>query len=277
MSLRIATNFSSLLAQRNLSQVKTKQDKTLQKLASGTRITRASDDAAGLAISERMRAVIRSTSQATRNANDGIALVQTAEGALNELSNILIRLRELSIQASSDTIGDVGRSFSDKEFQQLIEEVNRIAQSTDFNGRKLLNGQGGKADFHIGIDSDIELSRLSYSATKSDVRTATLGLEGLNIKSKEDALDNLVTLDEAIDNINGNRADLGALQSRLQSTVRNLQVSQENLAEANSQIRDADLAHETTELAKNSILSNSGISVLAQANAAPNTALRLLT
>ena len=143
MGLRIATNVSSLVAQRNLDQIKRKQDKTFQRLSSGSRIVSAGDDAAGLAISDRLRGIIRSTGQAARNTNDGIALLQTAEGGLSELASILIRLKELSVQSASDTIGDIGRSFSDKEFQQLVDEIDRIANVTEFNGRKLLNGEGG--------------------------------------------------------------------------------------------------------------------------------------
>lgn len=276
MGLRIATNVTSLVAQRNLEQVKRKQDKTFQKLSSGSRIVSSGDDAAGLAISEKLRGIIRSTSQATRNANDGIALVQTAEGGLSELSNILIRLRELSIQSASDTIGSVGRSFSDKEFQQLVEEIDRIAESTEFNGRKLLNGEGDVADIHIGVNSNPALSVLSYNVSESDARTTTLGVKNLGIQTKEDALASLDTLDEAIDSINGNRASLGALQSRLQSTVSNLQISGENLSSANSKIRDADVAAETTELARSNILTNSSIAVLSQANTAAVGALKLI-
>ena len=276
MSLRIATNVTSLVAQRNLAQVKGKQDKTLQRLSSGSRIVSAGDDAAGLAISEKMRGHIRSTSQAERNASDGIALVQTAEGALQELSNIMIRLRELSVQAASDTVGDQGREFSDREFQQLVSEIDRIAGSTEFNGRKLLNGEGDRADIHIGIHADPELNRLSYNVSESDVTVGTLGLSGLNIQSKENAQGGLAQLDEAIDMVSGNRATLGAFQSRLGSVIRNLQVSKESLSSANSRIRDADVAEETTELAKSNILTNSTISVLSQANSVPVNALKLI-
>ena len=276
MSLRISTNVTSLVAQRNLNQVKGKQDRTFQKLSSGSRIVSAGDDAAGLAISERLRGDIRSTSQAARNANDGIALIQTAEGGLNELSNIIIRLRELSVQAASDTVGDTGRLFSDKEFQQLLLEVDRISGGTEFNGRKLLNGEGEQADIQIGINSDPFLNRLTYNVSETDVQTSSLGIDGLNITTKEGAQDGLAKLDSAIDTIGNNRSTLGALQSRLNSMVRNLQISKENLSSANSQIRDMDVAEETTELARSNILANSTISVLSQANTAPLSALKLL-
>ena len=276
MGLRIATNITSLVAQRNLEQVKRKQDKTFQKLSSGSRIVSSGDDAAGLAISERLRGIIRSTTQATRNANDGIALIQTAEGGLSELSDILIRLRELSVQSASDTIGDVGRSFSDKEFQELVEEIDRIAQSTEFNGRTLLNGEGERADIHIGVNSNPELSILSYDVSQSDARTTTLGIDGLGVLGKKEALESLDVIDGAIDAINGNRAGLGALQSRLQSTVNNLMVSKENVSSANSKIRDTDVAAETTELARSNILTNASIAVLSQANMASGGALKLI-
>ena len=276
MSLRISTNVTSLVAQRHLQQVEGKQSKTFQRLASGSRITSADDDAAGLALSERLRGTIASTGQAARNANDGISLIQTAEGALNELSNILIRLRELSVQASSDTVGPKGRELAGREFKQLFEEVDRIAGVTEFNGRKLLIGEGDELSIHIGVNADSALNQLKYDISESDSRTDALGLSSLNIESKEEAQDGLARIDEAIDKVSGNRATLGALQNRLNSTVRNLQISKENLSFANSQIRDADIAEESTELAKSNILMNAGISVLAQANTVPTSALKLI-
>ena len=188
----------------------------------------------------------------------------------------MIRLRELSVQAASDTVGDKGREFSDKEFQQLVEEIDRISGVTEFNGRKLLNGEGNTADIHIGVHADPELNRLSYNVSESDVRVTSLGLSGLNIRSKEDAQDGLARLDEAIDIVSGNRSTLGALQSRLSSMIRNLQVSKESLSSANSRIRDTDVAEETTELARSNILTNSTISVLSQANSIPVNALKLI-
>ena len=171
-------------------------------------------------------------------------------------------MRELSVQSASDTIGTRGREFSDKEFQHLVQEIDRIAGATEFNGRKLLNGEGEQAEIQIGIDADPVLSRLSYNTSETDVRVDSLGLSGMNIESKVSAQDSLAMIDNAIDTINGNRAGLGALQSRLGSTVKNLQISKENLSSANSQIRDADVAEETTELARSNILTNSTISVL---------------
>ncbi len=276
MGFRINTNVPSLVAQRNLEKVRGEQDKSFQKLSSGNRIVKAGDDAAGLAISEKMRASIRSSKQATRNANDGVSLIQTAEGGMNEISNILIRLRELSVQAASDTVGDVERSFSDKEFQSLVQEVDRIALATEFNGKKLLNGEGDTFEFQIGINSNKDESTMQYESSKSDVKSGTLGIDGLNVTSRDDAQSNLSQIDDAMEAINGNRADLGALQNRLQSTVTNLQIYTENLSAANSRVRDTDIAAETSTLTKNNILANSATAILGQANSSSSAALRLI-
>jgi flagellin len=276
MGLRINTNVQAITSQNNLARVQQKQASTLSKLSSGSRINQAADDAAGLAISEKLKASIRGTQQATRNANDGVSLIQTAEGGLNEVSNILIRLRELSVQAASDTVGDQERKFSDLEFQNMTQEVERIASSTQFNGKKLINGEGGSLEFQIGIMNTPELDRMSYRPEQTDARIATLGVAGLSVLSKESSQDNLEKIDEAINKVNANRANLGALQNRLLSTVNNLEVQNENLAAANSRIRDADIAQESAELAKANILTASSTSVMAQANAAPQIALKLI-
>ncbi len=276
MGFRINTNVTSLAAQRNLQNVKNEQQKNFEKLASGNRIVRAADDAAGLAISEKLKAGIRSTRQAERNANDGISMVQVAEGGMNEISNILIRLRELSVQSASDTVGDTERSFSDMEFQSLVDEVNRISQVTEFNGIKLLNGEGDSLDFQVGINSNEDESVVKFEADKTDTSASALSIDGLSVADKADAQSNLEALDEAIIKLNENRSSLGALQNRLQSSVTNLQISAENMGAANSRIRDADIAAESTELAKNNILSNSSTAVLAQANVASQGAMRLI-
>lgn len=276
MGFRINTNVTSLVAQRNLQNVKQNQQQNFEKLSSGSRIVRAGDDAAGLAISEKMKATIRSGKQAERNANDGISMIQVAEGGMNEISNILIRLRELSVQAASDTVGDTERSFSDKEFQSLVDEVNRISNVTEFNGRKLLDGSGDTFDFQVGTNSNDEQSVIQYKAGQTDVKASALNIDGLNVSSKDDAQSNLSTLDDAMNTLNGNRADLGALQNRLQTTVRNLQNSNENMSAANSRIRDTDIASESAELTKNNILASSSTAVLAQANTASQGALRLI-
>lgn len=276
MGMRINTNVQSLAAQRSLGNVKRSQDASLEKLASGSRINKAGDDAAGLAISEKLKANIRGTQQATRNAGDGISMVQTAEGGLNEVSNILIRLRELSVQSASDTVGDTERSFTDMEFQSLVKEVDRIAESTKFNGKDLLNGQGDQMDLQIGIYNNEGLDRISYDPSSTSAKASDIGIDGLAVATKGGAQENLETLDKAIEKISGNRANLGALQNRLQSTISNLEVSTENLSAANSRIRDTDIAQQSAELARTNILSNSATSVLAQANQSNQGALRLV-
>lgn len=276
MGMRINTNVSSLSAQRTLSTTNRKMNDNLRKLSSGERITRAADDAAGLAISENLRAQIRGMRQAKRNANDAISLIQTAEGGLNEISNIVIRLRELSVQAANDTLGPEERKYSDIEFQNLKEEIDRIARSNEFNGVKLLDGTGGRMEFQVGIHNDPINDRLVYDGTGSDATISTLGLGVDNVASKEGAQSSLQKLDDALVQINGIRANMGALQNRLSSTVNNLGISDENLSAAKSRIRDVDIAAETAELAKNNILIQSGTSVLSQANQFPSIANKLL-
>jgi flagellin len=276
MGLRIATNIQSMNAQRNLGSSFEKQASALNKLSSGQRITKAGDDAAGLAISEKLKGSIRSMQQANRNANDGISLIQTAEGGINEVSNILLRLRELSVQAASDTVGDVERGFTDKEFQNLKSEIDRISNVTKFNGANLLNGSGKTLDFQVGIDNSPENDRLQYATAATDVTLGHLGLSETGTMSKESAQNNLAKIDMAIQSVNENRAGLGALQNRLSSTVNNLAISTENLAAANSRIRDTDMASESSELTKQSILSQAGTAVLSQANSSQNLALKLL-
>ncbi len=276
MGLRINTNVQSLSAQRSLGNVKKSQGDNLEKMASGSRINKASDDAAGLAISEKLKANIRGSQQAKRNAGDGISMIQTAEGGLNEVSNILVRLRELSVQAASDTIGDSEREFSDLEFQNLVQEVDRIAGSTEFNGRSLLNGEGDTADFQVGIMNDDFNDRISYRPQDSAATADAIGVGGLSVASKDGAQENLENIDSAINKINGNRANLGALQNRLQSTISNLDVKTENLSAANSRIRDTDVAQTSSELTKANILTSASTSVLAQANSSQNAALKLI-
>lgn len=276
MGLRINTNVQSLKAQSALSRVEENKSNTLAKLASGSRINKAGDDAAGLAISEKLKAEIRGSQQANRNAGDGISMIQTAEGGLNETSNILIRLRELSVQAASDTIGEQERKFSDLEFQNLTQEVGRISASTQFNGKKLLSGEGETLDFQIGIMNDAKNDRLSYKPQDSSAKPSDLGIEGLGVLTKGDAQNNLEKIDTAINNVNGNRASLGALQNRLQSTIANLETKTENLSAANSRIRDTDIALESAEMTKANILSAASTSVLAQANNSGSAALKLI-
>ena len=276
MGLRIATNTQALAAQRFLENNNRAQKNSLEHLASGSRINRAGDDAAGLAISEKLRANIRSMKQATRNANDGISLIQTAEGAMNEISNIFIRLRELSIQGANDTLSDTERVFVDKEVQNLKEEIDRIAQVTEFNGRHLLNGEGEKLEFQVGLHNNPMEDRITYDTADGKVTLDAFGLGDVSTVSKESSRENLDKLDAAISKLNGNRSTLGALQNRLTSTVNNMQIYTENLSTANSRIRDTDMATESSELVRNNILTQANISVLGQANANPQAALKLI-
>jgi flagellin len=277
MALRINTNVQSLAAQRFLGLNHEAQNRSLEKLSSGTRINRAGDDAAGLAISEKLKGQIRSMRQATRNANDGVALIQVAEGAMNEVSNIFIRLRELSIQSASDTLGDVERGFVDKEVQALKAEVDRISKSTEYNGHKLLDGSSPTLDIQVGTRNDPTLDRFQFDSQNLVTSLAKFGLEGVSTATKEAAQGNLAQLDQAIESLNGNRAELGALQNRLASTINNLGIYTENLSAANSRIRDTDMAEETSELTRANILTNTNISVLGQANANPQMALKLIS
>lgn len=276
MGLRINTNVASINAQRNLRTTRQALDQTLEKLSSGQRINRAGDDAAGLAISENLKAQVRGLKQAERNAQDGVSLVQIAEGALSEVSNILIRLRELAVQAASDTIGATERKFLNVEFEQLISEVDRIANSTEFNRVPLLNGTGAVFDIQIGTRNDPISDRLTFDASSADVNVAALGLNLASVADKISAQNSLASIDQSIVSVSGIRADFGALQNRLQSTINNIAVSVENLSSANSRVRDTDVAAETAELTKNNILVQAGTSVLAQANRATQSALSLI-
>lgn len=276
MGLRINTNTASLNAQRVLWNTKLGLDKSMEKLASGFRINRAGDDAAGLAISENLKAQIRGLKQAARNANDGISLVQVAEGAMNELSSILIRLRELGVQGASDTIGPVERQFLNVEYDQLVSEIDRIADATEFNGTQLLAGVGSIMDFQVGIRNNPEIDRISFDSSKADANSAALGVNLTSVADKASAQNALSAIDQAIMSVSAMRADFGALQNRLQTTVSNINNSVENMAAANSRIRDVDVAEETSEMTRQHILLQAGTSVLAQANQSANIALGLL-
>ena len=276
MGFRINTNVSSIAAQRSLSTTTKESQDTLSKLSSGSRITKAADDAAGLAISEKMKSQIRSSQQANRNANDGISMVQTAEGGLDEISSMLTRLRELSIQAASDTVGDTERGFTDMEYQNLKQEIERISQVTEFNGINLLSGTGGELDFQIGTNNDAFQDRIQYDSGSINSTMSGLGIGEIAVASKEGAQNSLAVIDKAIETVSGQRAELGAIQNRLSSTSNNLQTTVENLSAANSRIRDVDYAAATAKNAKNNILAQAGTSVLSQANAQGQNALRLI-
>lgn len=276
MGFRIVTNVAALNAQRTLNATRRSLDKSFEKLSSGSRINRAGDDAAGLAISENLVAQIRGLRQARRNAQDGVSLIQVSEGGLSEISNILVRLRELAVQAASDTIGDTERKFADREFQSLKDEVDRISNATEFNGTPLLNGRAGILEFQVGTKNNPILDRIIYNGENSNSTLASLKLGGESVATKLGAQTSLAVIDDALIQVNSIRSDLGAMQNRLQSTINNLSVSDENLSAANSRIRDVDVAEESAELTRNSILLQAGTSVLAQANMASKMALKLL-
>lgn len=276
MGLRINTNTQSLTAQRALSQTRSRLEDNLRKISSGERITRSGDDAAGLAISEKLKGQIRSVRQASRNAGDAVSLVQVAEGSLSEISSIIIRLRELSIQSANDTLSDRERGFTDIEFQNLKEEIDRIAKSTEFNNVKLLDGTGGLLEFQVGMYNDPILDRFRFDGTANNTTLQALALGNESISTKLGAQNSLKVLDDALVQVSGIRAGLGAVQNRLSSTINNLGAFDENLSSANSRIRDVDVASETADLTKNNILMEAGLSVLGQANQKPAIALKLL-
>jgi flagellin len=305
MSLRIASNVQSLTAQRNLSATSEAASNTMEKLASGLRINRAADDSAGLAISEKLKADIRGLNMARRNASDGVSLIQTAEGGLNEVGNILGRLRELAVQGSSDTVGDTERGFLNKEFAQLKDEITRISRSTEYNGTLLIGGDLSDADDNLKARSnsyplEIQIGKNYFSSVDSKDQAAPVNVlridlqdinssvgekglnlgdaadEGAHVSNKDAAQQSIDRLDQAITKVSGYRANLGALQNRLNSAMSNLAVQSENASAANSRIRDTDFADESARLTQTNILKQSGVAVLSQANQTPQLALRLL-
>lgn len=273
MGLRVNTNIASLNAQRNLSLSTNKLNRSLERLSSGLRITRASDDAAGLAISERFRAEIRSLGQAERNANDGVSLLQIAEGALNETSGILIRLRELAVQSANGTLGQGERDALNDEFQAQIAEINRIAAVTEFNGTTILNTTGTSITFQVGADNT---ANDQITVTGVDATASGIGVSALSVSSLAGAQAALSGLTTAINQVASLRGQFGAAQNRLESAIRSIQIAIENTSAAESRIRDVDVAAETAELTKNQVLQSAGISVLAQANTSTQSVLQLL-
>lgn len=276
MGLRINTNIAAMAASRALSHTSEDLKTNYTRLSSGNRITSAGDDAAGLSISESLRAQVRSMKQAERNANDGISFVQVAEGGMGEIGNILIRLRELSIQAASDTVGDKERGFINQEFQSLLQEVDRIANVTSFGGTELLNGQSGHdLEFQVGIRNN-EADRITFKTTENDLRSDAIGVSGISAESIDAARNAIDNIDAGMAKVSEARARMGAMQNKMHSTVNNLLIAKENLEQARSRIADADIAEETSALTKNNILQQAGIAVLAQANQAPTAALKLV-
>ncbi len=274
MGLRVNTNIASMNAQRSLQNATMRLQANFRRLSTGLRIATAADDAAGLAISERFRAQIRSTMQAQRNAMDGISLVQVGEGALNEVSSILIRLRELAVQAKNGTVSNTDKETLDSEFQDLINEINRIARSTAFNGVNLLDGSITSVTFQVGTGITSGVDSINVSLT--NILASTLGLQCLSIGSGANIASAMQAIDDAIDTVSQIRGEFGAVQNRLQSTIANLGIQAENLSAAESRIRDVDIAQETADMTRNSILQQAAISILAQANVQPQAALQLL-
>lgn len=275
MGMRIATNVTAINAIRNLTGSQRVMASSSAQLSSGSRINKAADDAAGLSISENMKSQIRSSVQARRNANDGISLVQTAEGSLGEISNIITRLRELAIQASSDTIGDKERILVDTEAQQLKGEIQRISNTTAWNSTKLLDGSTPVFDFQVGTFAT-EDDVISFDSSRNVATLDALTLSDLDYTQKEGSRAAIDALDTAQSGVNGMRANLGALQNRLTSTVDTLAVAEENISAANSRIRDTDVAQTSSEMARNQVLLQAGTATLAQANQSQQLALKLI-
>ncbi|SPP65151.1 flagellin [Nitrospira lenta] len=273
MALIINNNPASISAQRNLSVSTNQLGRSVERLSSGLRITRAADDAAGLGLSESLRAQIRSINQSVRNSSDGISLTQIADGAASTIGNLLSRLRELSSQSASGTVGNTERSYIDQEFVALRSEIDRIAQVTEFNGQALTSGSSISFSIAIGFRSG---AGNSLSLDLNDITTSSLGLSTVNVSTSANATSALSNIDSAISAIATARAEYGSIQNRFEATIANLQVTSENLTAAESRIRDADIAHETSVFTKNQILVQTGISVLAQANNLPKQALALL-
>lgn len=275
MGLRISTNVAAINTQRNMSNSQRLMQNSSAQLASGARINKAADDAAGLAISETMRGQIRSAIQAKRNANDGISLVQTAEGGLGEISNILIRSRELAIQSASDTIGDQERQLIQTEISQLKDEMQRISKSTRWNSTSLLDGSSPTFDFQIGMFST-EFDKITFDAGSNVATLDSLGVADLDFSKRDAARSSIETIESAQQKVNAMRANLGALQNRMNSTVDTLAITEENLAAANSRIRDTDVASATSDMARNNVLLQAGTATLAQANQSTALALKLI-
>ncbi len=275
MGLRIGTNIAAIAANRALQQNSQKIAKSFKALASGERFGQPGDDPASFAISESLRGQERGFMQAKRNAENAIGFLQVAEGGLSEQNNIIVRLREIAVQSASDTIGDDEREYLNQEFQQLLSEVDRIANSTRFGEKKLLTGSNEEYEFFLGTTASTDEDVVRFRA-EADTRTDALGISGLDVADQDEARAVLADLDDALNTISAARAGFGALQGRLEFSVNHLDVQRENVASARSRISDADIAEEVTELARGRILHDFGISVLAQANMNPERALRLL-
>lgn len=276
MGLQINTNELALAAQRNLDQTGRRLHQVISRLASGSRIVQAADDPAGLAISDSLNAQIRSLGQAQRNAQDGISLIQVYEGGTNEINNMVMRIRELCMQSASDTVGPRERAMVNNECQQLKQEINRVAKTTKYAGRELLSGDAIKMDFQVGINNTDDVDRISFNPGDTNLTLDALKLDGIDISEKENAQESLELLDNALTRVNDVRARVGSAQNRLNTTVSATSIFAENLMAAKSRIRDADIAVESANYARETILRKAGVAVLAQANETPALALQLL-
>jgi flagellin len=277
MALYVNTNVASLFAQRNLNRSQMGAEKALQRLSTGMRVNSAADDAAGLAVGTRFQSQIRSLEQAQRNANDGISVIQTAEGALAQMTDLLIRMRELSVQSANGTLSAADRVFLDTEFDSLVAEIDRIAQVTNFNGTDLLDGDASAGIvFQVGANNTAN-DRITISVTNARQDSiASQTLTAQTISTVAGARTSMGVIDDAINSIASQRSKLGAVQNRLTVTIENLGSAVENLSASRSRIVDADIAKETANLTKYQILVQAGLSVVAQANASPQAALSLL-
>jgi len=275
MGLRINTNIASQEVQRNLKVSNASQEAEFSKLSSGKRITKSADDAAGLAIAKKFEAETKGLRVASRNANDAVSLVQVAEGGLNETSNILTRLRELSIQAGSDTVGDAERGLMSLEYEQLVSEADRISKITSFNGKPLLKGEGSVLQFQVGTFAGEE-NQIELDSSITDASAESLGIGGTSVRDKEDALNNLEKIDSAIGRVSGYRASFGSVQTRLMSAINNLDVTIVNQESARSRIEDVDVAESTAKLASAQMMNAAGVATLAQANSLGQQAMRLI-
>jgi flagellin len=277
LAFRINTNVTSTFSARTLGGNWAKVKQSQERLSSGSRINHGADDAAGLSMSEKNKANLRSLAQAERNIQDGFGFMRTADGAFNEVGNILTRLRELSVQGASDTIGDTERGMVEKEFAQLKSEIDRIALTTRYNGLSLLDGSAKRIDIQVDAAADPQSSRVSIRPEDFDVRLSTLGLEDIGVTTKEASRGSLEALDDANILVSNARASVGALEHRLEACQQNVNIYRTNLSNTESRIRDTDMAEETSELVKNNLVTQANTSVLSQANQSPSTALKLMS
>ncbi len=275
MGLRIYNNVEAQMAHRQLSSTNTQLSRTMERLSSGLRINRAADDAAGLAVSEEMRSQIRGMNVASRNAQDGVSMVQVADGALGGVNDMLQRIRDLSVQAANGTLTDQQRSNLDQEVQSIVAEMARVAADTEFNGVKILSGSVATAANAVTLQVGANGSQV-IAFTIGTMSAADLGISGIAIGTAASATQAIASVDAAIRQVNASRAAMGAIQNRLEQTISRLDLTSENLQAAESRVRDADMATEMIDFTRNQILQQSGTAMLAQANQAPQTILRLL-